>query len=330
MPTPVTKEQYEKSLQPLHWPGALVTWISHRPWALSFMHRLSIFAIKGSKLDGFFNDEIFIPSTTTANHTIRARIYKPDDVTDEPLPVMIFMHGGGYQIGLPEQDHAFFKNILQRRNICIVAPDYRCTIVYNSPYPHGLNDCFDTVQYVKDHANELGVRSNNFVFAGHSAGGGMTLALTLKAVDTEVVDLAFIMPMYPMIDCRMNTRSAEMVGTWVWDCVSNKGAWGRYLANIPPGQDVPDYASPALREDVSNLPPTITFVGTLEPFLDEVKIFMNKLQAANIPTKFKVYEGGFHGFEVLGPTTDLGIEANNFQINSFAEFYDEFVAQGGK
>lgn len=91
-----------------------------------------------------------------------------------------------------------------------------------------------------------------------------------------------------------------------------------------PPDDVPEYASPGLREDVSNLPPSISFVGTLEPFKDELVTFMNILKAANcIPTNFKVFEGGFHGFEVLGPTTDMGIEANNFQINAFAEYYDK-------
>ena len=153
------------------------------------MHRLTSLTV-GAKLDGFDNDEIQIPSTTTAGHSIRARVYKPLNAKG-PLPVFIYLHGGGYQVGLPEQDHAFYENILRKRNVAIVAPDYRLSIAHNSPYPHGLNDCYDTVKYCKEHAHELGLMDKKFILCGHNAGGGMAAALTLKVVDAKLVDLAF-------------------------------------------------------------------------------------------------------------------------------------------
>lgn len=87
-----------------------------------------------------------------------------------------------------------------------------------------------------------------------------------------------------------------------------------------PPDDVPEYASPGLREDVSNLPPSISFVGTLEPFKDELVTFMNILKAANcIPINFKVFEGGFMGLRCwarpliwgLKPTTSKSMHLQN-------------------
>ena len=47
----------------------------------------------------------------------------------------------------------------------------------------------------------------------------MATALTLKVLDTQAVDLAFIMPIYPMLDCRMETPSAkEMIESHCWKC----------------------------------------------------------------------------------------------------------------
>ena len=324
----ITTKDYDESLQSLRWAGSLITYISHRVWAIRLMHRLLGLTV-GSQLKGFDNEEIQVPSTTTPDHSIRVRIYKPLDA-EGPLPVMVYMHGGGYQVGVPEQDHPFYEQIVSKRKIAIVAPDYRCSVAHNSPYPHGLNDCYDVVQYCKSHAQELGLMDNQYALAGHSAGGGLTAALTLKVIDAKAVDLAFVMPVYPMLDHRMETKSAqEMIGTWVWDKESNRGAWGRYLADLPDPENVPDYASPALREELGNFPPTISWVGTLEPFKDEVIIFMEKLKKAGVPTQFHLFEGGFHGFETVGPSTKLGMEAMEFQVGAFAEYYDAYI-QGAK
>ncbi|MEO0497372.1 MAG: alpha/beta hydrolase [Pseudomonadota bacterium] len=318
----ITRSIYDEDLRPAYLGGRIVIWIARRKWGLLLMQRFAMLPLKGSQVDGVINEEILIPSSSTPGHKIRVRIYKPAKAT-EPLPAMLYAHGGGYQVGLPELASDFYRDIMGKRDVVIVAPAYRLSLD-GHPYPAGHDDCYDTLLYMKNNASDLGIRSDRFIVAGHSGGGGMAAAVTMKAVDTKEVDIAFQMPVYPMLDHRMQTQSArEMVGAPVWDQRSNALAWNNYLGHWE--GDVPDYASPALRKDLSGHPPTISFVGDLEPFKDETINYINALEAAGIPTAFKLYEGGFHAFEILRPQAPISKAANAFQINAFAEFYDKYL-----
>lgn len=320
--TRITRKMYHPDLQSTYMIGRTVTWMARRKWGLRLMQRAMMKPLVGQQLKHVSNDEIQIPSTVAEGRTIRARVYKPLNAKG-PLPAMLYIHGGGYQMGVPEQAHDFYADLIKRRDVAIVAPAYGLSL-FGEPYPSGLNDCVDTLVWMKNHAGELGIRSDRFIVAGHSGGGGLAAALTLKVMDNKLADIAFQMPIYPMLDCRMQTNSAkQMVGTMVWDRHSNNLAWNNYIAHLHGA--VPEYASPALRKDFSGLPPTISFVGDLEPFKDETIHFMEALRDAGVPTRFKLYEGGYHGFEVLAPKAPISIDANAFQLDAFEEFLDTYV-----
>ena len=319
--TKTPRSSYHNDLKGGYLPGRAVTWIARRRWGLRMMQRFALRPMIGNEIDGVSNEEIFIPSTTTPGHSIRTRVYKPTNATG-PLPAMLYIHGGGYQVGVPEQAHPFYEGLLKRRDVAIVAPAYRLSLD-GHPFPAGLDDCFDTIRHMSSHAAALGLRDDKFIVAGHSGGGGMTAALTHRIVDAGAVELAFQMPIYPMLDHRMETPSAQLVGTAIWDKHTNALAWNNYLGHL--NGDVPEYASPALRQDLRGLPPTISWVGTVEPFKDETINYMEALDAAGVPTRFRLFEGGFHGFEIGAPKAGVSLEAIEFQGSAFADFYDLYL-----
>mgnify|MGYP001125490301 CR=1 FL=1 len=122
---------------------------------------------------------------------------------------------------------------------------------------------------MKAHAQELGIRDDQIMVGGDSAGGGLAAALTLYARDQQDVAIAFQMPIYPMLDDRMETESAQNNDMPVWNSKSNALAWRLYLAGLFGTDHVPPYAAPARADRYEDLPPTVTFVGDLEPFRDE-------------------------------------------------------------
>ena len=245
----------------------------------------------------------------------------PLNVTKK-LPAMLYIHGGGYLSGVPEQTLSFYEDLLKRRDLVIVAPAYRLSIEH--PYPAGFNDCYETLIWMKENADELGIYTENYMIARHSAGGGMTAALSIKAQDTKEVKIAFQMSVYPMIDYRQVTESSQKIGALFWDRESNKHGWSHYLKGLN-GSKVPAYASPAIAEDFSALPPTITYVGDLEPFLDETINYVEALKSAGVPTKFKLFKGAYHGFEKTAPETKIAQAGNKFQLEAFEEFFDKYV-----
>ena len=109
----------------------------------------------------------------------------------------------------------------------------------------------------------------------------------------------------------------------MWDANINAFAWNLYLRNL--NGDVPAYASPALNRDYSDFPPTISFVGDLEPFYDENVAYIEALKDASVPVKFELFKGGYHGFEVGSPETTIAKAANKFQLDAFGEFYDKYI-----
>lgn len=257
---------------------------------------------------------------------VRVRIYRPPGSSARAgLPGVLFLHGGGYAIGSPEQFAPTYRMLLTTRDCVIVAPDYRKSL--DAPYPAALNDCYGSLLWLKQNAASLGVRDDQLFVMGMSAGGGLTAAASLMARDRGDVRIAHQLPLYPMIDHRMVTASSRGNDAPLWSSKHNRLAWDLYLGGLA-GDDVPAWASPALATDLSGLPPTTTFVGDLDPFLDETVAYVEGLRAAGVPVEFRHYPGCYHGFDAIRPGAKVSREANAFWCERFAAAVDrDFAAQ---
>ena len=284
----------------------------------------SVFALTdGKDEEGLKCEEVNIPSSD-GSHSIRVRIYRPLD-SDGQLPAMLFLHGGGYVMGNPEAGGEFIREIISKRPCVVIAPAYRKA--YTKPYPAAFDDCYDTLLWLKDNAASLGASPDRIVVAGQSAGGGLTAAITLKARDTGDVKVAFQIPLYPMIDDRQPHDPDRAMDTFGWDTECNRVAWNAYLADLKQqGAEIPAYAAPARNSNYNGLPPTITFVGTMEPFYWETVEYVEGLEREGIDVAFKTYEGCYHAFEKTVPESDICQAAQAFLLASYANFYDKYVA----
>jgi acetyl esterase/lipase len=172
----------------------------------------------------------------------------------------------------------------------------------------------------------MGIIPDKLIVAGHSAGGGLAAAVSLKATDTQEVKIAFQIPIYPMLDDRQNSASAVDNNSASWNSKSNKLGWSAYLRGLhTDGLEIPAYAAAARASDFTNLPPAITFVGDLEPFKDEVITYVDNLRKAGIPVKFRLFEGCYHAFEKVLPRQEISKEARLFLLSSFSEYVDRYV-----
>ncbi len=276
----------------------------------------------GASIPGFNCSEVFIPGRN-GGPDIRTRIFKPLNVSGK-LPGMLYIHGGGYITGKPESFLSVIKRFIDARPSVIVSPDYRKAL--DSPYPAAFEDCYDTLLWLKKNSEKLGVLPDSFIIAGHSAGGGLTAAISLKARDTGDVKIAFQMPIYPMIDDRQQTPSAINNNAPVWNSKSNEFGWNQYLRNLREQQlETPPYAAPARASDYSELPPTITFVGDLEPFRDETIEYVENLKKANIPVEFRLYKGCFHAFEQMVPEAKISKDAWAFVLKAYSDYIDKYI-----
>ena len=241
------------------------------------------------------------------DHSIRLLILRPLERSEKRVLGVLWVHGGGYQSGSAKDIFATRAlSLVVKFGAVLVAPDYRLSKKH--PYPAALHDCWAALLYLKEYAEELGVRSDQLMVGGESAGGGMAAALCMLARDRGEVNIAFQMPLYPMLDDRDTPSSADNHAP-NWNSKRNRKAWKRYLRAAYGTDLVPCYAAPARCEDYRGLPPCYTFVGDIEPFYCETLDYVQHLQEAGVRAAVDVYPGWFHAYDLFFPTKKIVREA---------------------
>lgn len=214
-------------------------------------------------------------------------------------PGVLWIHGGGYIHGFASM--AYFTraiDLVKNHSAVVIALDYRKAPKHK--YPCALEDCYTALKYLKEHCAELGVNSDQIMVGGESAGGGLTCALTIYARDKGEVNIAYQMPLYPMIDC-FDTPTNKDNHAPVWNTKHNRPAWKKYLGEYNQKSNISPYASPSRLEDFSNLPPAYSFVGDIEPFYFETVEYFKKLKEAGVDANLDVYPGWYHALDMLKP-----------------------------
>lgn len=256
---------------------------------------------------------------------IKLLILKPDiPQQGEKKPGILWIHGGGYITGMAEMVYMSRSiHLVKEYGVTVISPEYRLS--GQAPYPAALIDCYHALLYMKKHAEELGIRKDQIMVGGESAGGGLAAALCMYAKDKRTVNIAYQMPLYPMID-NEDTETSRDNHAPVWNTRRNHYGWKQYLKGITGGK-VPAYAAPARRKDYSGLPPAYTFVCTAEPFYAETITYVRNMQKAGVDAGIDIYLGMFHAFDMLLPFLPISKRAaerfeKNFEY-AMAHYFSE-------
>ncbi|QHJ10699.1 Carboxylesterase NlhH [Paraglaciecola mesophila] len=272
---------------------------------------------------GIVVEETYIKGRDGNN--IRVVILRSDKSTPDAVG-LLYLHGGGYVMGSPDSalDIRFMSDLIHTSNTVIVAPAYRLS--HEAPYPAALNDSYATLAWMKDNAAELGINDSQLFIAGGSAGGGLTAATTLYARDQGEINIAFQMPLYPMLDDRNSAPSNTQNTHLIWNSTKNRMAWKLYLGDLYQTDKVPIYAAPSRATDLSGLPPTFTFVGDQDLFYDETNEFVQQLKKDGVPVEFYEYEGGYHVFEMIVPNANVSQSVNERLLAAFKHASENYFA----
>ena len=95
------------------------------------------------------------------------------------LPVIVYMHGGGWVLGDRETHDRLVRELAVGANAALVFVDYD-----RSPearYPTAIEQGFAVAKYVATNAEKLMIDVNRMAVAGDSVGGNMTAVIALMA-----------------------------------------------------------------------------------------------------------------------------------------------------
>jgi acetyl esterase/lipase len=251
-----------------------------------------------------WDDKIVIPGWEPGQ-TIDLYVYRPAVQSDSPLPVVYFTHGGGYIMGDAHMQGAVLKKLADLNQAVVVSVEYRLAPV--APFPADVKDAYQGLEYVSDHAAELGLDGSRIVVMGESAGGGLAARLALYNRDKGRVKICGQVLVYPMLDCRTGSPQSvndnPYAGELVWTRELNQLGWSM----LKGGQDIAHedlpYFSPSLAADLSGLPAAFVIVGGMDLFVDEDVAYAQRLMNSGVPTELYVVAGAYHAFDMAKPAS---------------------------
>ncbi|MEM7443878.1 MAG: alpha/beta hydrolase [Pseudomonadota bacterium] len=243
-----------------------------------------------------------LPDMRVENRTFPARsgeldirIIRPRDAGDEPLPTVLYFHGGGYVIGgIEDSAHEAYR-LAQRTDAVVFSANYRKGPEH--PFPAAVDDGYDALLWTARNAGRYGGDPTRLMVGGTSAGGGLASAVSRLAAVSRGPKISLTYLFCPWLDMTLSEDSvnafAEGYGLdrdeleWMREC---------YIA----GGDMRDpLASPALAPPPPNLPDTVIVAAECDPLSGEAHHYADRLSNAGVPTAFHLADGMVHAFNVL-------------------------------
>jgi acetyl esterase len=243
---------------------------------------------------------------------IPVRIYWPPIETHTDLPVVVFYHGGGWAIGdLDTHDHVARAHAIGAEAI-VVSVDYR--LAPEHPFPAGVEDAWAALQWVGEHAEELGGDPSRIAVAGDSAGGNLSAVMALRARDAGGPPLVFQLLWYPVA---VGDLSAPSFIENADAPLLNADVMKAFLTWYLPGLDMsdpkalPTDVAPANTVTLAGLAPA--FIGTAEhdPLRDDGGKYAELLSAAGVPVQLSNEPTMVHGYVSLAMASPVATEATN-------------------
>ena len=247
---------------------------------------------------------------------VPALVLKPASVAEIPV-VVLWIHGGGYILGMKEMVYmGRAMDLVKKYGVTVFSPGYR--LAWQKPYPAAVDDCYAVLEYIDKHRDDL--RAEKIMVGGESAGGGLAASVCMMARDRGI-KVDYQMPLYPMLS-NIDTDSSRDNHGKVWNTRRNHIGWRLYL-RADAKKSVSPYAAPAQQTDYSGLPPCYTFVGEGEPFYKETLDYVSALKSAGVDAEADVYPSNVHAFDMLRPDEEVSKEA----IRKFNEHFEKALKQ---
>ncbi|SLH99701.1 Probable lipase LipH [Mycobacteroides abscessus subsp. massiliense] len=222
---------------------------------------------------------------------IPARIYSPAE--GGVRPVFVLIHGGGWVIGDLDTHDAVARAAAVQADAVVVSVDYR--LAPEHPYPAAVEDCWAALQWVHEHAAEIGGDPGRLAVGGDSAGGNLSAVMAQLARDNGI-DLAFQVLWYPATT--FDTTLPSMVENAEAPVLDFKtvGALSKwYLGDTNPATAGPTLV-PARAENFEGLAPAFIGTAQFDPLRDDGAKYAELLRDAGVPVQLHNAPTLIHGY----------------------------------
>jgi len=224
---------------------------------------------------------------------IAARAYTPVAAGGEPLPALIFFHGGGYVIGSVDTHDGLCRILANESGCRVISVEYR--LAPEHKFPAAVDDAVAALAWIEKNAAELGVDANRLAVGGDSAGGGLAAVVAQIAKESGGPRLGFQMLLFPVTQIGKETTSLrEFAEGYFLETKTLQWFYDHYL---PAGADREHpRVSPLNAKELSGLPPAYVMVAGFDPLHDEGVAYAQKLRDAGVSVTLADYPDMVHDF----------------------------------
>lgn len=255
------------------------------------------------------------------------RLYLPSaPAADGPLPVVVYLHGGGWAFGSLNSCAEFCSSLAATGRAVVLAVDY--PLVPDHSLADALAASVDGIRYAVAHAAEWGSAPGLVSVAGDSAGGHLALLAAMKYDETSPENpIHSIVAIYPVATLDVPDRK---------DAGYRDSSWRRYgrgygldsrlmSAFLDAALSTVDSASregydplKRLSTDKSKLPPTLIISAERDILLDQARSLAGALAATGTDVRHEVYRGTVHLFITVPGQPAARARAVNSLLNYIA------------
>lgn len=254
----------------------------------------------------------------TGNPRQKLDLYLPEKREgDAPLPVVVFIHGGGWQNGDKNGGGAKVAPFVATGKFAGASVGYRLT--GEAQWPAQIHDCKAAIRWIKAHAKEHGLDPDRIAVWGTSAGGHLVAMLGVSGGVAELEgEIGKHTDQNGKVKCVLDFFGPAEMLTMGGSHDRPDSPEAKLLGG--PVQEVPDKAKNAspVEHVTADDAPFLIVHGDGDPTVPYAQsvALERKLEAAGVPAIFLTVEGGGHG-KGFGPS-----------VNEVATAYLEFQLLG--
>ena len=238
--------------------------------------------------------------TARDGFAIPVRLYAP---TLEPLPVLVYFHGGGFTIGSIATHDGLCRRLTHLAGCAVLSVDYR--LAPEHKFPTAQDDAWDVLQWVAQSGHSKALDTSRLAVGGDSAGGTLSAVCAIMARDAGL-PMALQLLFYPGVAGHQDTPSHHTFDKgFVLEEPHITYFFNHYVRTQADRDDwrfAPlDGLTPSGHvADLSGVAPAWLGLAECDPLVDEGVLYADQLRMAGVAVDLEIYRGVVHEFIKMG------------------------------
>ncbi len=220
------------------------------------------------------------------------RLYAP---SHDRLPVLLYLHGGGFVIGGLETHDSLCRQLALRSGGAVLALDYRLAPEHR--FPTAVEDAWAAMAWLSKHGDTLGLDGARLAVGGDSAGGTLAAVCAIHARDMGL-HLALQLLITPGTTAHADTASHHLFANgFLMDAATVQWFFDHYIDH----HHRRDWRfAPLLADELDDVAPACVLLAECDPLVDEGLAYADRLRSAGVPVTLELYRGLTHDFIKMG------------------------------